>query len=104
MNTIAKATLVWSIFGICGGSAQVAKPGTALPLDTTRATIGDGSYLLNLTLNAIALDDVPDPQQGLTPLARLLPGRSDRFRGRTAAWEARHQQCALCLRLGSCNS
>lgn len=40
-----------------------------------RATIGDESYLLNLTLNAIALDEIPDPQQGLTPLARLLPGQ-----------------------------
>jgi hypothetical protein len=46
-----------------------------------RATIGDESYLLNVTLNAITLDAVPDPEQGLTPLARLLPWQQIGYSG-----------------------
>ena len=38
-----------------------------------QSTIGDGGYLLNVKLDAIALQAAPNPQQGLVPLARVLP-------------------------------
>jgi hypothetical protein len=38
-----------------------------------RSTAGDHEYLLNQELRQISLDDVPDADQTLTPLARQLP-------------------------------
>ncbi len=38
-----------------------------------RSIVGDGGYLLNIKLDAIAVSRIADPQHGLTPLARLLP-------------------------------
>jgi hypothetical protein len=36
------------------------------------ATIGDPSYLLNLSIRRVEVKDIPDPDQGLTPLSRLF--------------------------------
>lgn len=33
----------------------------------------DPSYLLNLRIDRIAVSDIPDPNQGLTPLSKLFP-------------------------------
>ncbi len=38
-----------------------------------KTTVGDSSYLLNLRIGRIALVDVPDPEQALTPLSKLFP-------------------------------
>ena len=46
-----------------------------------RATIGDPSYLLNLRLERIALSNMPDPDQALTPLWKLLPQQQIGYAG-----------------------
>ncbi len=38
-----------------------------------QSTVPDRSYLLNLTIDRIAVDNIPDPDQGLTPLSKLFP-------------------------------
>ena len=38
-----------------------------------RETVGDSAYLLNRELVRIALTSIPNPDQALTPLAKLLP-------------------------------
>jgi hypothetical protein len=40
-----------------------------------RATNRDPSYLLNLRIDRIAINGIPDPDQGLTPLSRLFPNQ-----------------------------
>jgi hypothetical protein len=38
-----------------------------------KATTGDASYLFNQLLERISVTAIPNPDQGLTPLAKLLP-------------------------------
>lgn len=38
-----------------------------------RVTADDPSYLLNLWIDRIVVNDIPDPDQGLTPLSRRFP-------------------------------
>jgi len=38
-----------------------------------RNTRDDSSYLFNLRIDRITVNDVPDPNQGLTPLSKLFP-------------------------------
>jgi len=40
-----------------------------------RATIKDVSYLLNLQVQRIVVSDIPDPNEGLTPLSKLFPAQ-----------------------------
>jgi hypothetical protein len=40
-----------------------------------RTTKNDPSYLLNLRIDRIVVTDIPDPDQGLTPLSKLFPGQ-----------------------------
>ena len=49
-----------------------------------RATRNDVSYLLNLRIQRIALNDIPDPNQGLTPLSRDFPEQQVGYFG--AGW------------------
>jgi len=46
-----------------------------------RATVGDGSYLLNLWIDKIAISDIPDPDQALTPLWRKFPTQQIGYAG-----------------------
>ena len=46
-----------------------------------RATRGDPSYLLNLGIDRIAVYDIPDPEQGLTPLSKLFPEQQVGYAG-----------------------
>jgi hypothetical protein len=38
-----------------------------------RATSDDPSYLLNFRIDRMVVSDIPDPDQGLTPLSKLFP-------------------------------
>ena len=40
-----------------------------------RTTKNDPSYLFNLRIDRIVVTDIPDPDQGLTPLSKLFPGQ-----------------------------
>jgi hypothetical protein len=46
-----------------------------------RATVGDPSYLLNLTIDKIGISDVPDPNQALTPLSKHFPTQQVGYAG-----------------------
>jgi hypothetical protein len=46
-----------------------------------RATVGDAAYLLNQGLERINLTNVPDPDEALTPLAKLLPDEQIGYTG-----------------------
>jgi hypothetical protein len=46
-----------------------------------RATAGDSSYLLNLTIEKIDINDVPDPDQALTPLSKYFPKQQVGYAG-----------------------
>lgn len=49
------------------------------------AIIGDPSYLLNLPIRSIEVKDIPDPDQGLTPLWKLFPQLQIGYSGRGLA-------------------
>lgn len=40
-----------------------------------RITSEDPGYLLNLRIDRLVVDGIPDPDQGLTPLSKLFPGQ-----------------------------
>jgi hypothetical protein len=44
-------------------------------------TIGDPSYFLNLPIRTIEVTNIPDPNQGLTPLSRLFPQQQIGYSG-----------------------
>lgn len=46
-----------------------------------RATTDDPSYFLNLQIEHIAIDKIPDPDQGLSSLLRLFPGQQIGYLG-----------------------
>lgn len=46
-----------------------------------RLTIGQPAYLLNRELEEITLDNINDPYEALTPLAKLLPGEQIGYAG-----------------------
>jgi hypothetical protein len=46
-----------------------------------RATVGNATYLLNQELERINLINVPDPDEALTPLAKLLPDEQVGYTG-----------------------
>lgn len=46
-----------------------------------RTTKNDPSYLFNLRIDRIVVTDIPDPDQGLTPLSKLFPGQQVGYLG-----------------------
>jgi len=46
-----------------------------------KAVLGNRSYLLNYELERITAIDIPNPDQGLTPLAKLLPNEQIGYAG-----------------------
>lgn len=46
-----------------------------------RATTQNSSYLLNLRIKRVAISDVPDPDQALTPLSKLFPDQQVGYAG-----------------------
>jgi hypothetical protein len=46
-----------------------------------RATTGDSSYLLNLRIDKIIVNGIPDPDQALTPLSKLFPEQQVGYAG-----------------------
>jgi hypothetical protein len=46
-----------------------------------RATKDDLSYLLNLRIDHIVVNNIPDPDQGLTPLSKLFPEQQVGYAG-----------------------